>query len=90
MLSLDQLADIIADSFFNGSVVIAGIVMYVLLLGLLFAFTKNVFQSLIIALPITFVFSGAGLGLLPTDLVLLLIVILVLGLALSSKKVMAR
>ena len=90
MITVEQLTDIIADTFFSGSVTTAGIVLYILIMGAIFGFTRNVFQTLIIALPVTFLFSPAGLALLPNDLVLLLTVVLVLGLALSSKKALTK
>lgn len=90
MITVNELADIIAGSFFGGSLTTAGLVLYILCLGLIFGFTKNVFQTLIIAIPITFMFSGPVLGLLPVDLVLILCIVLVLGLALSSKKVLTK
>lgn len=90
MISINELVDIVAGSFFGGSVTVAGLVLYILIMSCFFAFTRNVFQTMVIALPLTFLFSGAGLGLLPTDLVLLLCIILVLGLALSSRKYMTK
>lgn len=90
MITIEQLITMIADTFFSGSIVTAGIVIYVIIMGLVFGFTKNVFQTLIIALPLTFLFGPSVLGILPTDMVLLLIVVLVLGLALSSKKALTK
>ncbi len=90
MITINELVDMIAGSFFGGSMTTAGLVIYVLVMGLVFAFTKNVFQTLIIAIPITFMFSGPMLGLLPTDLVLILCVVLVLGLAMTSKKALTK
>lgn len=90
MIQPSQFFEIIGTTFFGGNTELGGLVVYILLLGLIFGFTKNVFQTLIIALPVTFIFSGSGFGVLPTDLVLLLIVVIVLGLALSSKKAMTR
>lgn len=85
MLSLNDIQEIIATGFFNNDFQIAGIVIYIVVLALVFALTKNVFQSLVIALPVTFVFSV--LGILSTDLTMLLIIVVVLGLALSTGKV---
>lgn len=90
MISINELVNIIAGSFFNGSITTAGLVLYILIMSSFFAFTRNVFQTLVIAIPLTFIFSGAGLGLLPTDLVLILCVILVLGLAVTSKRFMTK
>ena len=90
MIQPIQFFEIIGGAFFGGNTEIAGLVVYVLLLALIFGFTKNVFQTLIIALPVTFLFSGSGFGVLPTDLVILLIIVIVLGLALSSKKALTK
>lgn len=90
MINPSQFIDMVAITFFNGSSEMAGLVFYVVILALMFAFTKNVFQTLIIALPVTFIFSGAGLGILPADMVLMLVVVVVLGLALSGKKALTR
>ena len=90
MITIDEFSQMIADSFFNGSVETAGIVLYVVVMALIFGFTRNIFQTLIIALPVTFLFSPAGLSMLPTDIVLLLTVVLVLGLAMTSKKAVTK
>lgn len=90
MINPTQFIDMVGTAFFGGSSEIAGLVFYVVIMAVMFAITKNVFQTLIIALPVTFIFSGAGLGILPADMVLLLIVVVVLGLAMTSKKVLTR
>lgn len=90
MISINELVDIVAVQMFNGNITVAGLVLYMLIMGVIFGFTRNVFQTLIIALPLTFLFSSGGLGLLPNDMVLILCVVLVLGLALSSKKALTR
>ncbi len=90
MIQPNQFFEIIGASFFGGNTEIGGLVVFVIILALIFGFTRNVFQTLVIALPVTFLFSGSGFGVLPTDLVLLLIVVIVLGLALSSKKALSR
>lgn len=90
MISINELVDIVAGQMFNGNITVAGLVLYMLIMGVIFGFTRNVFQTLIIALPLTFLFSSGGLGLLPNDMVLILCVVLVLGLALSSKKALTR
>ena len=90
MISINELVDIVADQLFNGNITVAGLVLYMLLMGVVFGFTRNVFQTLIIALPLTFLFSSGGLGLLPNDMVLILCVVLILGLALSSKKALTK
>ena len=90
MITFNELADIIAGSFFGGSLTTAGLVLYILIMGAVFGFTKNVFQTLIIAIPLTFMFSGPVLGLLPVDLVLILCIVMILGLAMVSKKALTK
>lgn len=85
MIQLNELVDIVAINFFGGSVDQAGLIIFAFAMVGLFGLTRNVFQSLIIALPVTFLFSM--LGLLPTDMVVLLIIVVVLGLAVTSKGV---
>lgn len=88
MIQLNELVDIIAINFFGGSIDQAGVVIFALVMVGIFAVTRNVFQSLVLALPITFLFSM--LGLLPSDMVVLLIIVVVLGLATTSKRVWGR
>ena len=88
MIQLNELVDIIAINFFGGSIDQAGVVIFALVMVAIFAVTRNVFQSLVLALPITFLFSM--LGLLPSDMVVLLIIVVVLGLAMTSRTVWGR
>lgn len=90
MISINEFSDIVASTFFNGSLTTAGLVIYIIIMAILFAVTKNVFQTLVVAIPLTFMFSSSGLGLLPVDLVLIICVILVLGLAMTSKRVLTK
>lgn len=60
-------------------------VMYILVLMVLFALTRKTQQTLIIAIPVTLVFSA--IGVIPTDLMILLIVITVLALAFTARNV---
>lgn len=90
MINPNQFIEIVGSSFFGGSSEMAGLVIYVIIMALMFAFTKNVFQTLVIALPVTFIFSGAGLGILPADMVLMLVIVVVLGLAMTAKRALTR
>lgn len=83
MMQLNELVEIVGISFFNGSTDQAGLVIYALLIAGIFGVTRNVFQSLVLALPVTFLFSV--LNLLPQDMVILLIIVVVLGLAMTAK-----
>ena len=73
------------DSFFGGDSVIAGIVIYTMVLLVLIVFSKKLSTALIVALPVTYVFSL--LGVLSQDLMILLIIVTVLGLAYTTRDV---
>lgn len=83
MLSLFDLQDLIGTSFFEGDVSLAGMCMYVVVLLVLFALTRKTQQTLIIALPTTFIFNV--LGVLSTDMMILLIIVTVLALAFTAR-----
>lgn len=83
MLSLFDLQDLIGTSFFDGDVSLAGMCMYVVVLLVLFALTRKTQQTLIIALPTTFIFNV--LGVLSTDMMILLIIVTVLALAFTAR-----
>lgn len=85
MISIQQLQDIIADSFFGGNLTIAGILMYSAVLLLIFVLLKDKHTALIISIPLTFVFSI--LGVVDTNLMLLLLIVAIFGLALQSRKI---
>lgn len=85
MISIQQLQDIIADNFFSGNLSIAGIIMYSAVLLLIFILLKDKHTALILAIPLTFVFSV--LGVLDTNLMLLLLIVAIFGLALQSRKI---
>lgn len=57
--------------------------MYVVVLLVLFALTRKTQQTLIIALPTTFIFNV--LGVLSTDMMILLIIVTVLALAFTAR-----
>lgn len=88
MITINNLVDIVANEFFSGSIEIAGLAIFSIVMGLLFALTRDVFQTLILSLPVTFIFSSFGF--LPNDLVILLIIVAVLGLAMSAKRLWDR
>lgn len=83
MIEFEDLQEILAEGFFSGNLEIAGILIFAAVLLIIFALTRKVTQALIIALPITLVFSM--MGMLTTDFMILLIIITVLGLAYKTK-----
>lgn len=85
MLSLYDIQDLVSTSFFDGDTQIAGMCMYILVLVAIFALSRKTTQTLIIAIPVTLVFSA--LGVLSIDLMVLLIIMTVLGLAFTARNV---
>lgn len=85
MLSLFDVQDLISTSFFDGDMQIAGMCMYILVLIAVFALTRKTTQTMILAIPVTLVFSV--LGVLSTDLMVLMIIMAVLGLAYTARNV---
>ncbi len=83
MLDLNDFLDILAISFLDGDVAIAGILIYIAALIVIFALSRNVMNTLLISLPVTLVFSM--LGILSTDVMLLMIIVTVLGLAYTAR-----
>lgn len=85
MISAADFQELLANSMFSGDLAIAGIVMYVAVLAVIFSiFYKSYHVALIISIPLTLVFSL--LGILSTDAMVLMIVIAVLILAMGAKK----
>ena len=85
MMDLTDLMDVIGTTFFGGDAQIAGIVIYSILIMVVLAITKRAFVTLVVSLPITFVFSM--LGVLPQELMVLLIIVAVLGMAVTSRNI---
>lgn len=83
MIDFQDFQGLIAEGFFNGDVVIAGLIMYTAVLGLIFGLFRNTRTVLIISMPVTLIFST--LGILSTDLMILLIVVAVLALASKAR-----
>lgn len=89
MITIDQFQSILGDSLFGGDAMVAGIVIFAVTLAVIFVILKrNVFASLLIAVPTAFVYSM--LGVLSTDLMVIMIVICVLGLATAGKKTLGE
>lgn len=89
MIDLTQFQDILADALFAGNGTAAGLVIFAITLAIIFVvLNQNIFASLVIAIPVAFIYSL--LGLLSTDMLLLLIVICVLGLATIGKKTLGE
>lgn len=85
MLDLSDLVKIVADSFTGGSTEVAGMMIFAMVIGLVFVFIRSAAASLIVSLPLAFMFNT--MGIIPQDLMVLLIIIAVLGLAFTTRKV---
>lgn len=85
MLDLNDITNILANSFFSGNTDIAGMVIFTIALAIVFIFVKKVFAALVISLPLAFIFSS--LGIVSQELMILLVIVAVLGLAFVSRKV---
>lgn len=87
MLQFSDLQGLIADTLFGGDTMIAGLIMFAFVIGVLFALIKNVTAVLLVALPIILVFSS--MGILSGDMMIILIIITVLGLAMSARGILS-
>lgn len=85
MITANELQDIIGLEFFEGNLEIAGVIMYIAILALMFVFIKNRGQAMILALPVTMVFSM--MGILAADVTILLLIVIALALAFNAKRV---
>lgn len=83
MLQITDIQTILAENFFAGNTVIAGLVIFVAVLMVIFSISKNLLASFLIALPVILIFST--LGIISGDMMILLIIITVLGLAITAK-----
>lgn len=83
MLSVNEILDLIANTFFDGNVNLAGIVMYIAVLVLVITVSRNVFYALLIGMAATLLFTT--MGILSTEIAVLLIIVSVLGLAYTSR-----
>ena len=85
MMDFNGLVDVVAQTFFGGDVTIAGLVIYSMVILVILALTRRAFITLLISLPITFIFTT--LGWLPQEMVILLIIVAVLGMAMTSRNI---
>lgn len=83
MITLTDIQYMLGDTFFNGDMSLAGLGLFAFALILVFVLTKNVFQSLIIGLVLTGIFSF--MGIVTSDMMVLLIIVIVLGLAMTAR-----
>lgn len=85
MIGLNDFQDILANTFLDGNMELAGVLMFIGAIALVFAVTEKTFLALIIGMGVVLFFSM--LGVLSTEITVLMIVVSVLGLAYSSRNV---
>lgn len=85
MIGINDFMQLLANTFLDGNSIIAGILIYAAVLMVILAFTKNTTHSLLVSLPVTYIFSL--LGILSADVMILLIIVTVLGLAFTTRKI---
>lgn len=85
MITLEQMTDILGESFFSGDSAIAGMVIFTGVMLVLFAVfgRKSLIVPFALMLPVTLIFTS--LSIIPEALTILLIVVAVMGLAVTAK-----
>lgn len=83
MIQLNDLFTILADSFFSGDVGLAGVVVLVVVLCVVMAFSKKLVTTLILAVPITMMF--AFMGYIPQEIGLVMLIVIALAIALETR-----
>lgn len=87
MLTISGIQSIIANSFFDGSMEIAGLIMYAIVLAGVMALTYKgigAMGSIILGLPVTIVFNA--LGVVSGDLLIVMIIITVLSIGVVASR----
>lgn len=85
MMQFNDVIQIVADSFFSGSLYVGGTVVLVTVLALVMAISKKLTTTLVLGVPIIMMFSY--LRLLPDEITLVMLIVIVLGLAYSARGV---
>lgn len=89
MITIEQFQNILGDSLFGGDAMVAGIVIFAVTLAVIFVLMqKNIFASLLMAIPVAFVYSM--LGVLSSDLMVIMIIVCVLGLVSVGKRTLGE
>ena len=83
MIQLNDVFQILADSFFNGSVQLAGVVILIAVLCFIMAFSKKLITTLVLAVPTIMMF--AFLNYIPQEVGLVMLVVVALGIAMITR-----
>lgn len=87
MITFTTIQEILAETFFDDNMLIAGLMMYVVFLTIAFFITKNLTAVMVISIPVTLIF--ASMSILSGDLLIVMIIVTVVGLALVAGKTIA-
>lgn len=87
MITFTTVQEVLAETFFDNNMTIAGMMMYIIAIGIAFAVTKNVTAVVLISIPITLIF--ASVGVLAGDLLIVMIIVIVIGLAMTAGRTIA-
>ena len=82
MITLSTIQEVLAETFFDNNMQIAGMMMYVVFLIIAFVITKNLMAVMVVSIPVTLIF--ASMNILTGDLLIVMIIILVVGLAMTA------
>lgn len=86
MITLNDLTDLLGNTFFDGNTAVGGIVIYIMALAVIFVLSKkNITTALVLGLPMTLIFNM--IGILSSDVMILMIIVTVLGLAYATRDV---
>lgn len=82
MITLSTVQGVLAGTFFDNNMVIAGLMMYMIFIAVAFYVTKNLMAVMLLSIPLTLIF--ASMGILNGDLLIVMIIVTVIGLALAA------
>lgn len=83
MIQVNDIFQILADSFFNGDTGLAGVVVLVAVLCVVMAFSKKLVTILILAVPIVMTFSF--MAFIPQEIGLVMLIVIALAIALETR-----
>lgn len=87
MITISMVQELLADTFFDSSLTVAGLVMYAVTIAIIFMIAKNITAVLLISIPITLIF--ASMNILTGDLLIVMIVVTVVGVAMAAGRVIS-
>lgn len=87
MITFTTIQEILAETFFDDSMQVAGLMMYIVFLAIGFYITKNLVAVMLISIPVTLIF--ASMGILSGDILIVMIIVTVIGLALVAGRTIA-